>query len=295
MKRLRLRIGVLLGLVLLVVGPRAELSAAPEAELWERWTAHDPASTATIDHGRWNALIDTYLVPSPDGINRFAYGRVSRNDKRALGTYIADLAALPIDAYNRDEQFAYWVNLYNALTVNVVLDHYPVTSILKISISPGLLSVGPWGKKLVLVAGEELSLDDIEHRILRPIWQDARIHYAVNCAALGCPNLMPVAFTGANANRLLDRGARGYVNRPNGIAVRGGGLVVSSIYDWYKDDFGGDDAIVIAHLRKYADPLLAEVLDTATQIVDDQYDWAINEADAPKQASRTVRGSSSRN
>lgn len=287
MKRLRLRICVLLGLVLLVVGPRAELSAAPEAELWERWTAHDPASTAAIDHGRWNALIDTYLVPSPDGINRFAYGRVSRNDKRALETYIADLAALPIDAYNRDEQFAYWVDLYNALTVNVVLDHYPVSSIKKISISPGLFSVGPWGKKLVLVAGEELSLDDIEHRILRPIWNDPRIHYAVNCAALGCPKLMRVAFTESNTEELLDRGAKDYINSEYGAYLDSNArLFASSLYDWYQEDFGGDEAGVIEHLRLYAGPELARKLEGITEVYDFDYDWTLIDAapvNKPKQ------------
>ena len=104
---------------------------------------------------------------------------------------------------SRDEQLAYWINLYNALTVKVILDHYPVKSILDIDISPGWFSIGPWGKKLVAVEGVEISLDDIEHRILRPIWRDPRIHYALNCAAVGCPNLLREAFTGATAEVLL--------------------------------------------------------------------------------------------
>jgi Protein of unknown function, DUF547 len=87
-----------------------------------------------------------------------------------------------------------------------------VASIRDIAISPGLFSVGPWGGKLIEVEGEPLSLDDIEHRILRPIWRDPRLHYAVNCAALGCPNLRSSAFTAANADILLETAASDYVN-----------------------------------------------------------------------------------
>ena len=276
----------------LTLAPQAELAAAPEAELWERWTAHDPDSDGTIAHTWWGSFLDVYLVPNRDGINRLAYARVGQRDRSALDKYLDDLAGVPISAYNRDEQFAYWVNLYNALTMKVILDHYPVSSITKISISPGWFSVGPWGKKLIEVEGEAISLDDIEHRILRPIWKDSRIHYAVNCAALSCPNLLLVPFTGANLEGLLDQAARDYVNRPGGIEARGSGLVVSSVYEWYKDDFGGDDAGIIAHLRQYADLPLTAILDGATRIRDDRYDWAINDADPSAAVKSIHRGSS---
>ncbi len=296
MKPERRKLIALLGLVLaLMLGPGAPPAAAPKAELWERWTAHDPASDATIDHVWWTGFLDTYLEPGDDGINRFDYGRVNRAGKAALKQYVADLAGLPISSYNRDEQFAYWVNLYNALTTDVLLDHYPVASIIKIAISPGWFSIGPWGKTPVTIEGEDISLDDIEHRILRPIWRDPRIHYAVNCTALSCPNLMPEAFTGANANSLLDQAAWEYINRPGIIEVRGRGLVVSSLYEWYTDDFGGDDDGVIAHLLTYADGDLAAALESATRIVDDRYDWALNDAGAKVQAARSSRGSGSNN
>ena len=95
--------------------------------------------------------------------------------------------------------------------------------------------------------GAEVSLNDIEHRILRPIWKDARIHYAVNCAAVGCPNLRRTAFTGDNAESLLELAARDYVNNPRGARFDdGGGLVVSSLYSWYREDFGGSVAGVLA-------------------------------------------------
>jgi hypothetical protein len=255
-----------------------EAVAAPRAELWERWTAHDPAATLAIDHGAFDRLLGTYVVRDPTGLDRFAYGRVSDADREALDAYVAGLSAVPISRYSRAEQLAYWINLYNALTLKVVLAHYPVDSIRDIDISPGLFSDGPWGKKLVEVEGEAVSLDDIEHRILRPIWRDPRIHYAVNCASIGCPNLQEAAFDGANADALLDRAAGEYVNSPRGARLEKGRLTVSSIYVWFRHDFGGDEAAVIAHLKRYAGPDLAAALREVGRIDGDGYDWGLNDA-----------------
>ncbi len=185
--------------------------AAPSAELWPRWQAHDDASTARIDHSAWDRFLRTYVRLGADGIARIPYGRVAAADREALGRDLSRLAATPISAYSRAEQFAFWVDLYNELTVKVVLDHYPVRSIRDIAISPGLFASGPWGRKLITIEGEGLSLDDIEHRILRPIWRDPRIHYAVNCAALGCPNLQA-----AGVHRGQHRGPP----RPGGARLR---------------------------------------------------------------------------
>ena len=252
-------------------------SAAPKAELWDRWTAHDPGATATIDHGEWSAFLSRYLSVRDPGPNRMAYDQVSDADKKRLDDYLASLSATPISRYARDEQRAYWINLYNALTVKIVLQHYPVKSIRDIDISPGFFSVGPWGKKLISVEGEPLSLDDIEHRILRPIWKDPRIHYAVNCASLGCPSLMPQAFTASNTEELLDRGAQDFINSSHGARFDDNNrLTVSSIYDWYQEDFGADEAGVIAHLRAYALAPLAAKLATVDEVYDYDYDWSLN-------------------
>ncbi len=266
-----------IALVLAFLAMAGSAGAAPRSELWERWLANDPASTAAVDHRPWQALLDRYLVPSPDGINRFAYGQVSGDDRIALQAYIDGLAGVAVGRLNRRQQLAYWINLYNAVTVKVVLDNYPVASIRDIDISPGFFANGPWGRKLVEVEGEPLSLDDIEHRILRPIWRDPRIHYAVNCAALGCPNLAARAYTAENTEALLDAGARAYVNHPRGARVDDGRLKVSSLYVWYREDFGGSDAGVIAHLRRYAAPPLARKLAGIETIAGRGYDWKLND------------------
>lgn len=252
--------------------------AAPEADLWDRWLAHDPAATLRIDHTAWGNLLAAYLIRGKDGINLFAYEKVSPRDRKSLEAYLSRLAAAPVSRLNRKEQFAFWINLYNALTVKVILDHRPVTSILKIGISPGWFSIGPWGKKLVRVEGEPLSLDDIEHRILRPIWKDPRIHYAVNCASISCPNLAKKPYLAETADAMLTAGARAYINHPRGVRITEGGLIVSKIYEWYQADFGGTEAGVIRHLKKYAAPALRRRLKKFGEITDHGYNWALNEA-----------------
>lgn len=269
-----LRLPIVLTILILAAAPA---QGAPESRLWERWAAQDPASALSLDHGPWDRFLAAYVV-ADGGVNRVAYGRVTPGDRRALEDYIASLAATPADGLRRAEQLPFWINLYNALTVKVVLDHYPVESIRDIDISPGLFTDGPWGKKLVTVGGEALSLDDIEHRILRPIWKDPRLHYVLNCAALGCPNLPPRAFTAGNAQTLLSRGARQYVNDPRGVAFDGDRLIVSSLYDWYAADFGGTDTAIISHLKRYAGPVLLAKLEAARRIDDDDYDWTLNDA-----------------
>ncbi|MGB1581740.1 MAG: DUF547 domain-containing protein [Nevskiales bacterium] len=250
--------------------------AAPKADLWERWTAHDDKSAARIDHASWDALLKAYIV-GDGGLNRFAYARVSNKDKQQLDAYINQLQSIAISQYNRAEQRAYWINLYNAATIQLVLRHYPVESITDIDISPGFFSSGPWGNKLLEVEGEAVSLDDIEHRILRPIWKDPLIHYSVNCASVGCPNLMKQAYTADNYSELAAINARAYINSDRGAVVEGGRLRVSSIYEWFQADFGGSDQAVIRHLKQYAEPELAGALDSVSKISKDFYDWSLNQ------------------
>jgi len=252
--------------------------AAPEAELWPRWQAHDAESEARIDHSAWSDWLATYRQdPGSDGVARLDYAAAKAEGREALSAYIDKLSDVAISDYNRDQQFAYWVNLYNAVTVDIVLEHYPVASIRDIDISPQWFSNGPWGKAWVTVEGTELTLNDIEHRILRPIWEDPRIHYAVNCASVGCPNLQPVAFTAANTERLLERGAKAYVNNWRGVAFEDGNVVVSSIYDWFQADFGGTPSGVIKHLRQYAEGELADRLNDRNGYDSHRYDWSLND------------------
>ncbi|MEM9723994.1 MAG: DUF547 domain-containing protein [Pseudomonadota bacterium] len=270
----------------LVSGPA---QAAPASVLWDRWTAHDPNSATQVDHSGWDRILKQYVSMRTDGVTVVDYDRLKTDDRGALDAYVAQLEATPVSALNRDEQFAYWVNFYNALTVKVIVDNYPTDSIRDVDISPGFFADGPWGAPLVTVEGEPLTLDDMEHRILRPIWNDPRIHYAVNCAAVSCPNLQPEAYTAANRETLLNNGARAYVNDPRGVVLEQGQLRVSSIYDWFEEDFGGSDAGVIAHIQQFAGPELQRRLRGVRRIAGDDYDWSLNDVAAQPKPSPLVQ------
>ena len=207
--------------------------AAPAAEPWPLWERHDPGAPTTIDHAPWGRFLASYRRDAPDGIVRFAYRAVTPADRAALEADIARLAALPISRFNRGEQFAYWVNLYNALTVLTVLRRYPVKSIRDIAISPGWFSTGPWGAKLIEVDGTKLSLDDAGRR---------------------------------------------FINHPRGAAMEGGRLAASSLFVWYRGDFGSTAAELIQHLRGFARQDLYSALAHIRNISVDRYDWALNDA-----------------
>jgi hypothetical protein len=263
---------------ILLLAANIQALAAPRADLWPRWDKHDPGSTVTVDHSAWDRFLKTYLVTDhPSGIHLLRYGAVTPADRQALTEYLDLLQGVPVSDLDRAEQRAYWINLYNALTVKVILDHYPVSSIRAVDISPGWFSRGPWDAKLVRIEGEKISLNDIEHRILRPIWRDPRLHYAVNCASIGCPNLQPQAFTAGNTEDLLEKGAREYVNHPRGASKEGNRLVLSSIYDWFQEDFGGSEEGVKEHLSRFADASLSRELEGFRGKISYRYDWSLNE------------------
>lgn len=250
---------------------------APSAKGWDRWQTHDPASTRAIDHSAWSDLLNRFVVVQP-GVNLVRYGDFDQAATQQLDDYLTLLQAVPVSRLNRDQQFAFWVNLYNAQTVRTVLDHMPVSSIQDINISPGLFATGPWGAELMRVEDQPLSLNDIEHRILRPLWQDPRIHYAVNCASIGCPDLQPRAFMADTLEQQLNGAAEAFVNSERAIQINGDRLIVSSLYDWFYEDFGGTDASLLAHLTHYAAPALKARLDGFSAISDDRYDWSLNAA-----------------
>lgn len=267
-------------IVVILLG-RSSAQAAPKAELWPRWQKQDPASAQKIDHGAWDGFLKKFVVaPHPSGINRVRYQAVAASDAKSLTGYLQSMQAVAISSYNRAEQKAYWINVYNALTVDLILSRFPVASIRDINISPGLLSQGPWGAKLFTVEGEKLSLDDVEHRILRPIWHDSRVHYALSYASLGSPNLQPGAFTSDNTEAWLEKAAREFINHPRGVAIQKGRLQVSSIYIWFQEDFGRDAEDLMEHWQEYANPELTDALEKYNGGLAHDYDWRLNGMDS---------------
>ena len=276
--RMRLRRSLASGLLATVI--LATACAPPQPERISEWDASDESNVEPIDHDSWQDILDGYLDPDAQGVNVLDYAALaaSSDDTAKLAGYVQYLEGIDPREYRRAEQMAYWINFYNARTVKMVLDSYPVDTIKEIHQGDAPMT-GPWKDVCAKVAGRDLTLDQIEHDILRPIWRDKRIHYAVNCAAYSCPQLMDTAFTAANTESLLEAGARAYVNSARGVdVVDDEFIVLSSIYKWYPEDFGSTEESVINHLTQYADDELAAFLEGFEGTIDYDYDWKLNQA-----------------
>ena len=233
------------------------------------------AGSGGFDHATFSRLLGIYVSRDADGLNRVDYAawKAAPTDLADLDGYIARLQAESPARLTRDEQFVFWINLYNAETLRVVLAAYPVRSIL--FIRPGMFSIGPWRARTLRVNGRRLSLSDIENRILRPGFGDPRVHFALNCASTGCPVLRPVAWTAFNLDAELDAAARELINGPRGARVKGGKLVLSTIFKWYRRDFGKTHAQMLDHLATYAEPHVANQLRQANPRLRYAYDWSL--------------------
>lgn len=242
------------------------LFAAPKAQLWSYWNSSNENSIAEVNHQDWQSLLDKYLVVKGQN-TLFSYSSVTEKDKGQLKTYISAMSQLDPLQLSRAQQYAYWVNVYNSITVQLILESYPIKSITKLG---GLFSFGPWDEEVITINGKPLTLNAIEHQILRPIWNDPRTHYAVNCASLGCPNLQSQAFTADNTEQLLDKAATEFINSEKGVKVVGK-VELSSIYDWFAEDFGTRQEL-IQHLSHYR-PELKGLNGRFSY----DYNWALND------------------
>ncbi|MBO6717890.1 MAG: DUF547 domain-containing protein [Rhizobiaceae bacterium] len=190
-----------------------------------------PRGTGGTSHAAFDRLLRRYVVPDGRGYNAVDYRRFRAEALPELRAYLDGLQAAVPSAFSRAEAHAYWINLYNAKTLEIVLDRYPVRSIRDINLGgSGLFGRGPWSKAVVEVEGTDLSLDDIEHEIVRPIFGDPLSHYGLNCASYSCPNLAGTAYTGSNVQALLAAGAAAYVNHPRGVAVEDRRITASKVY-----------------------------------------------------------------
>lgn len=264
---------VLLLMTFLLLSLSAHAVHPPEIDPF--WQPHNESNQDRIDHSAWQVVLDGNLHTSKQDITLFDYANISDADKRQLESYLSAMRGLDPRRYRRAEQMGYWINLYNALTVDLILKNYPTDSIT--DLGEKFFSFGPWNDPIITIQGRVLTLNDIEHRILRPIWKDNRIHYAVNCASMGCPNLSKMAYTAENTEQQLEQAAYSYVNHPRGVSISGNKLVMSSIYHWYKVDFGGSNGALLEHFKRYADNELRVQLLSFDGDIDHSYDWDLNE------------------
>jgi hypothetical protein len=195
-------------------------------------------------------------------------------DREALQHAIDTLAARDLFALEADAQIAAWINLYNAITVDLILEAWPVASIKDLD--------DPWSTPRVVVGGRELSLDDIEHGILRRDFDEPRIHFALNCASVSCPPLAATPFTGAELDAQLDARTQRTLEDPEWLDASGcggaygrGEIRISKLFDWFEDDFGGE-AGIRAFLRRYRPDLRFPIENTGCRLEILDYDWSLN-------------------
>lgn len=221
----------------------------------------------------WSEALSSYVTTPDDGVARIDYAQLKSDTdaQDALAAYLEQFRTEELSAVS-PENFANWINIYNAATIRHILSRYPTQSI-----KDGYLFGGPWKKVFVTIDGQPISLHAIEHDILRETYEDPRLHYALNCASYGCPDLKPTLWQAETLSADLDAAARAYINHPRGVTVTSSGLTLSRIFKWYRDDFGGSDAHILAHLETYADAPLASALKDSPRIRKYEYDWSLND------------------
>jgi hypothetical protein len=225
-----------------------------------------------VDHSIYGQILERYVKDS-----MVDYQGLKKDEER-LDQYLNLLNETDPEKLSRDEQFALYANAYNAYTLRLILDHYPVDSIKKIR----KWWKGPWDIAFCRIGGKTLSLDDIEHGILRPRFKDPRVHAAVNCASKSCPPLWPRPFEGDRLDEQLNKAMGAFINDPGRNRLEGNTLYISKIFKWYKDDFGGNEQGILDYFLRYAEGDLREgLLDRKGEIEIDylDYDWSLNEVE----------------
>lgn len=270
----------IIGIVAVLVAGAAgyyvyQLNNNTGADLDQRWAAFSDTSQVTVDHEDWQVLLDDYLVSDTDsGVNLFDYAGLIDDGREPLDDYVAQLESVDPLELDKLEQKAYWINLYNALTVQLIVDNYPTQSITKLG--QNALEFGPWNEVSTTINGIDLSLNAIEHNIIRPLYDDYRIHFAVNCASIGCPNLATEVFTAESLDEQLDQAAAEYLTHPRGIRFDGDQLLLSSLFDWYATDFGSTQSEVLATLGKHVASDTRDALARFSGAPTYEYDWGLN-------------------
>lgn len=229
----------------------------------------EAAAPATADAtAGWDALLRTFVTP--DGGFRYKALAADEASMAKLKAFTEQAATADTSKLSREEALAFYINAYNATTIAEVLKLWPVTNVLK--------EDGFFDKTKHLIAGESLTLNDLETTRIRDPYKEPRIHFLVNCASASCPILVGEAITAANLEPLMARQATEYVTRTTLFKGKKG-LEISSIFDWYKDDFGGPEGVRTFIAAHVAPEQRAFVADSANKIGFFEYDWKTNARD----------------
>ncbi|SHM02963.1 DUF547 domain-containing protein [Hymenobacter psychrotolerans] len=247
---------------LLLTAPAAP---APAAAL----LGSKPVGTAP-DHRIFDALLKKHV----DRRGRVSY-KGFLADQRELNRYLELLSQHPPTAeWSRKDQMAFWINAYNAYTIRLILDHYPVQSIKDIGSKIQIpLVTTPWAARFFRIGGEKMSLDDIEHGTLRKHYNDPRVHFALVCASVSCPPLRNEAYTAARLEQQLEQQGRLFLNDPTKNRIARAGAQLSRYFDWYKGDWNQNGQSVVKWVNRYS----ATRLEPGATITFLDYDWRLNE------------------
>lgn len=184
-----------------------------------------------LDHSDYDALLKKHVDATTGGVDY----KGLKAEEAKLDAYLKRIAEVSLDKLNEQELYAMYINAYNAYTLKLILKNLPVKSITKLD------NGKPWDKAAYVVAGKKLSLNDIEHKKLRPVYKDARIHFAVNCASVGCPKLRPFAFMPDTLDKQLEEVTKDSLTSERYVKVKKGRLYLTKIMEWYKKDFISKD------------------------------------------------------
>ena len=224
-------------------------------------------SGTEVDNGLYGELLKDHVK------NGFVDYQGFKNEEAKLDRYLKTLEEVDTNQLSRNEQFAFYINAYNAWTVKLILSGYPGIESIK---ELGSAFRSPWNKKISHIDGDLLTLDNIEHDILRPRFKDPRVHFAVNCASKGCPPLRSEPYEGTVLDQQLDEMTRVFINQSEMNRLEGRNLYVSSIFKWFSKDFNKD---VIGFFLKYADGDLKKGLEANKEKIKIKYldyDWSLN-------------------
>lgn len=247
------------------------------------WAAMTSASAqaATVNSAFDHTLLEGLLTDHVVG-DQVDYRRI-KSDPR-LEAYLALLAHAQPEAFSsRDEQLAFWINAYNAYTLKLVVSVYPVESIQAIAAlgrTGDPATAKPWNIPFAVVGGKTFTLEDIEHQIIRARFRDARVHFALVCAAVSCPKLRAEAYTGAKLQAQLDDQGRWFVAHRNRLDGRRRVAELSQIFEWFAEDFGKDQTMRLDFIAEFAAPGIASSLaenPAVWQVRYNNYDWQLND------------------
>ena len=220
-----------------------------------------------VDHSLYGELLKKYVKNGQVDYAGF------QSEEATLDQYLNLLHSVDIKSLSDNEQLAFYANVYNAWTIKLILTKYPDITSIK---SLGIFNTGPWKKKVVRLKGQTVSLDHIEHDILRPRFKDPRVHFAINCAAISCPPLHSEPYAGDKLDQQLDDSTRTFINNPNSYRLENQNLYVSRIFKWFSEDFNED---ALSFFRKYATGEFKRNLDANSaniQVKYLEYDWSLN-------------------